>query len=63
MPTSGGAVPNLRHVEYFHDHTRIEGLLFDGALLPAGGALIPPREQPGHGMAFRPDAASRYRVA
>ncbi len=24
------AVPNLRHVEYFHDHQRIERMLFDG---------------------------------
>jgi hypothetical protein len=33
----GLAVPNLRHVEYFHDHQRIEQMLFDGALDPAGG--------------------------
>jgi L-alanine-DL-glutamate epimerase-like enolase superfamily enzyme len=26
------AVPNLRHVEYFHDHHRIETMLFEGAL-------------------------------
>ncbi len=35
------AVPNLRHVEYFHDHERIDRLLFDGALSPKGGALTP----------------------
>lgn len=35
----GAAVPNLRHVEYFHDHQRIERLMFDGALDPAGGEL------------------------
>ena len=29
-----GAVTNLRHVEYFHDHHRIETTLFDGALSP-----------------------------
>ena len=59
----GGCVPNLRHVEYFHDHTRIEGLLFDGTLPPVGGALSPSRQQPGHGLALRPDAAARFRVA
>lgn len=37
----GMAVPNLRHVEYFHDHQRIERLLFDGTLDPQGGALVP----------------------
>ena len=26
------AVPNLRHVEYFHDHVRFEAMLFDGIL-------------------------------
>ena len=35
------AVPNLRHVEYFHDHQRIERMFFDGALDPHGGALVP----------------------
>src|SRR5690606_6960748 len=25
------AAPRLRHVEWFHDHARIESLLFDGA--------------------------------
>ena len=39
----GVAVPNLRHVEYFHDHQRIERLLFDGALDPDGGVLTPIR--------------------
>ena len=33
------AVPNLRHVEYFHDHQRIERTSFDGALDPHGGVL------------------------
>jgi L-alanine-DL-glutamate epimerase-like enolase superfamily enzyme len=26
----GGAAPTLRHLEYFHDHVRIEQMLFDG---------------------------------
>ena len=30
------AVPNLRHLEYFHDHQRIERMLFDGTLDPDG---------------------------
>jgi L-alanine-DL-glutamate epimerase-like enolase superfamily enzyme len=57
------AVPNLRHLEWFHDHVRIEELLFDGVLDPAGGAIRPGDSgAPGLGLAFRADAAERYRV-
>ena len=55
------AVPNLRHVEYFHDHHRIETMLFDGALDPRGGVLTP-TDQPGHGLALRTADAEMYRV-
>src|SRR5579863_6745239 len=49
----GAAVPNLRHVEYFHDHQRIERLFFDGALDPTGGAMRPDPDRPGHGLTLR----------
>ncbi|HEX9064541.1 MAG TPA: enolase C-terminal domain-like protein, partial [Streptosporangiaceae bacterium] len=55
------ATPNLRHLEYFHDHQRIEGMLFDGALDPAGGVLAPDLGQPGHGLAFKAADAGQYR--
>ncbi len=57
----GVAVPNLRHVEYFHDHQRIERLLFDGALDPDGGILTPDPGQPGLGLTLREADADRYR--
>jgi L-alanine-DL-glutamate epimerase-like enolase superfamily enzyme len=57
----GAAVPNLRHVEYFHDHQRIERLFFDGALDPAGGALRPDPDRPGHGLTHRQADTERYR--
>jgi len=57
----GMAVPNLRHVEYFHDHQRIERLLFDGTLDPQGGALTPDPGQPGLGLQLRSADAERYR--
>ena len=57
----GAAVPNLRHVEYFHDHQRIERLLFDGALDPAGGVMRPDLDRPGHGLALRCADTERYR--
>ena len=57
----GAAVPNLRHVEYFHDHQRIERLFFDGTLDPAGGSMRPDQDRPGHGMALRSADTERYR--
>jgi hypothetical protein len=30
------AAQRVAHVEYFHDHARIERMLFDGALAPRG---------------------------
>jgi L-alanine-DL-glutamate epimerase-like enolase superfamily enzyme len=58
---AGAAVPNLRHVEYFHDHQRIEGMLFDGTLSPAGGTLTPARDRPGLGMTLRDADAEQFR--
>ncbi len=58
-----GCVPNLRHVEYFHDHQRIEQLLFDGALSPRGGSMTPDQDAPGLGMALRAADAEAYRRA
>jgi L-alanine-DL-glutamate epimerase-like enolase superfamily enzyme len=56
------AVPNLRHLEYFHDHVRIESLLFEGVLEPEEGVLRPDRSRPGHGLTLRRANADRYRV-
>lgn len=55
------ALPNLRHIEYFHDHQRIERMLLDGALDPAGGVLTPDLSAPGHGLRFRDQDAAAYR--
>lgn len=57
------AVWHLRHLEYFHDHVRIEQLLFDGALTPEpGGVLRPDPARPGLGLELAPDRVERYRV-
>ena len=56
------AALRLRHVEYFHDHARIERMLFDGCPEPAGGALEPDRSRPGHGLTFKRGDAARYEV-
>jgi L-alanine-DL-glutamate epimerase-like enolase superfamily enzyme len=54
------ATPNARHLEWFHDHVRIENMLFTGTLDPSGGAVRPDRSAAGHGLAVRDDAAARY---
>jgi L-alanine-DL-glutamate epimerase-like enolase superfamily enzyme len=56
------ATPNLRHLEWFHDHVRIENLFFDGALDPVGGQLRLDPHAPGNGLTLRPDIADRYQV-
>jgi L-alanine-DL-glutamate epimerase-like enolase superfamily enzyme len=47
------AVPNVRHLEYFHDHVRVESQLFDGVLEPENGELRPDRSRPGHGLELK----------
>ncbi|MFF7726732.1 enolase C-terminal domain-like protein [Streptomyces sp. NPDC008001] len=60
---AAAAVPNLRHLEWFHDHTRIESLFFAGALDPGGGSVRPGEEgTPGHGLVLLAGRAEPYRV-
>jgi L-alanine-DL-glutamate epimerase-like enolase superfamily enzyme len=56
------AVERLRHLEYFHDHVRVERLIFDGTLTPAGGLLRPDRERPGLGLELKREDAEVYRA-
>jgi hypothetical protein len=53
----------LKHLEYFYDHYRIEGMLFEGTLEPVNGSLSPDRERPGLGLRLRDEVAERYEVA
>ncbi|MDR4493520.1 MAG: enolase C-terminal domain-like protein [Nitrospirales bacterium] len=49
---------SLRHIEYFHDHVRIERMLFDGFPTPVKGILYPDLSRAGHGLDLnRADAA------
>ncbi len=50
------AVPSLRHLEWFHDHVRIERLLFDGAPTAEGGTVSVDRSALGNGLTLRDDA-------
>ncbi|WP_405362035.1 mandelate racemase [Kitasatospora sp. NBC_00085] len=57
------ATANLRHLEWFHDHVRIENLLFEGTLSPGGGSVRPGRTgEPGLGLTLRSEVAERFRV-
>jgi L-alanine-DL-glutamate epimerase-like enolase superfamily enzyme len=56
------AAPRLRHLEWFHDHVRIEHLLFDGAPVPADGAIRPDLTRPGIGLEFKAQDAERFTV-
>jgi L-alanine-DL-glutamate epimerase-like enolase superfamily enzyme len=56
------AVMPLRPMEYFHDHQRIESMLFEGAQTPQEGALWPDLSRPGMGLEFKHADAERYLV-
>jgi L-alanine-DL-glutamate epimerase-like enolase superfamily enzyme len=51
------ACESFLHLEYFHDHTRIESQLFDGAPVPHAGRLQPGSDRAGLGLAFAKAAA------
>lgn len=51
----------LRHVEYFHDHVRIESMLFDGFRPARDGVMYPDLSRPGMGLEFKRKDAERYR--
>ncbi len=55
-------LPNFRHLEYFHDHQRIENLLFEGVVMPEGGVLRPDLSRNGLGLEFKRQDAARYAV-
>jgi len=70
LPLSSHCAPSIhvhpccaagaRHLEYFHDHVRIERMLFDGALEPVDGKLRPATDRPGFGLTFKAADARQY---
>jgi L-alanine-DL-glutamate epimerase-like enolase superfamily enzyme len=56
------AVPRVRHLEYFHDHVRIEALFFEGAIQPVRGVLHPDLSRPGLGLELKRSDAERFLV-
>ena len=72
LPLSSHCAPSIHahpccaadavHLEYFHDHVRIERMLFDGALEPVDGALVPATDRPGFGLTFKAADARQYSI-
>jgi L-alanine-DL-glutamate epimerase-like enolase superfamily enzyme len=73
LPLSAHTAPSLHghlcccvepaiHVEHFHDHARIEALLFEGALTASDGELHPDRSRPGLGLELKRADAEQYLV-
>jgi L-alanine-DL-glutamate epimerase-like enolase superfamily enzyme len=58
---AAAATPNVRHLEYFHDHVRIEKMAFDGTSEPRDGLLRPDPDAPGHGLTLRAGDIEKYR--
>ena len=56
------AAARLRHMEWFHDHVRIEQMLFDGAAQLNEGHIAPDLSRPGLGLIFRRADAAKYEV-
>lgn len=72
MPLSSHCAPALHvalccaarraiHLEYFHDHVRIEQQLFDGVPRPSGGTLAPDLSRPGLGLELKTQEAECFR--
>lgn len=56
------AAQSFLHIEYFHDHVRIEHLAFDGVPEPRDGELVADRARPGMGYTLRKNDIERYRI-
>jgi L-alanine-DL-glutamate epimerase-like enolase superfamily enzyme len=73
IPLSSHCAPSLHlplccaaqravHLEYFYDHSRIEHMLFDGAMAPDDGRLAPDLNRPGLGIEFKEQDAQCYKI-
>jgi L-alanine-DL-glutamate epimerase-like enolase superfamily enzyme len=56
------AIPNIRHLEWFHDHDRIERKFFDGALVPRDGVVTLRSSALGNGLTLRESEAEQFLV-
>jgi L-alanine-DL-glutamate epimerase-like enolase superfamily enzyme len=57
------SVARAIHMEFFHDHVRIERMFFDGFCEPVNGVMSPDRSRPGMGLDFKEKDAAPYLVS
>jgi L-alanine-DL-glutamate epimerase-like enolase superfamily enzyme len=55
-------VPRVVHMEFFHDHARIERMFFDGFCEPVQGCMKPNIALPGFGLELKEKDAARYEI-
>lgn len=56
------AMEPVRHMEYFHDHVRIEKMLFEGFVDQEGGTLSPDMSRPGIGLELKEKDAVKFEI-
>lgn len=56
------SAPRAIHMEFFHDHVRIERMFFDGFCEPVHGCMMPDLSRPGHGLELKEQDANRFRA-
>ena len=56
------ALKNVVHIEYFHDHERIENMLFDNPPQPLNGFLVPDLQKPGTGLELKEKDIEKYKI-
>lgn len=56
------AVPRARHLEFFHDHARIERMFFDGFREPQEGKMFPDLSRPGLGLELKEKDAEKFHI-
>jgi L-alanine-DL-glutamate epimerase-like enolase superfamily enzyme len=59
----GCVAPQIAHLEYFHDHARLEGMVFEGVPALEAGTLSPDPRRAGLGLEVRWPDAARFQVA
>lgn len=56
------AAMQIRNIEWFADHVRIENVFFDGAPVPHNGRIAPDLSRPGIGLELKRADAEHYRL-
>jgi len=56
------AVPRAIHMEFFHDHARIERMFFDGFCEPVDGCMAPDRSRPGMGLELKQKDVAKFKA-